>query len=94
MFLLALSYHLGANTAAAQQGSPVVGFNTDNAASYVITPNGDVYSRRFPLESSVLEYRGNFWSGGATPALRESWGQVKARYRSNLASTTPGATDR
>ena len=94
MLMLALSYHLGASTATAQAGGSVVVAAT--AGNYVFTANGDVYRpvTWFP-DPSQWAWAGNvFGSGGPTPALHESWGQVKARYRGNPVSTVPGTTDR
>ena len=88
MFLLALSYYFGASTATAQQGTPVVGFTESGFTFFVLTPNGDVYRREYdPWSNAGPTYVGNFWSGAPTPALHQSWGQVKARYRA-----TPGIT--
>src|SRR5437867_1805294 len=111
VFLLALSYHLGASSAAAQSQvisavgfdayarpfiavghsvyelwdtneiltfapvpgtSPIVGL-TDGKA---ILENGDVYQKD---ASGAWSLRANFF--GTTPALHESWGDLKARYR-------------
>lgn len=99
MFLLALSYHFGASTATAQAGSSGFAIAVDGGTFYVMTPNGDVYSRVTTGTSwrpeNPLASLGNFWSGSPTPALHESWGQVKARYRSTPGMTvTPGADNR
>ena len=99
MLMLALSYHFGASTATAQQGTSVVGaFSLGNGGPIVVlTPNGDVFYRHINggLESNALVSLGNFWGGGPTPALHETWGQVKARYRATPGMTvTPGADDR
>lgn len=85
VFLLALSYHLGARNATAQTGSMVSGFSavTPEYAPclYVMTPNGDVYSSCGPDFSRPPNFVGNFWGGGPTPVRPETWGSVKARYR-------------
>lgn len=91
LFLLALSYHLGARSATAQAGSMVTGFSTYGAGSgasnmdcFVITPNGDVFGRNLATgyEPGPLNYLGNFWSGGGpVPVERHTLGQLKARFR-------------
>ena len=95
MFLLALSYHFGASTATAQSpGNPVVATFGSNAM--VVTANGDVYWNRSgqPI-GPVWSLAGNVFSGAPVPTQHESWGQVKARYRSTPgAPTTPGADSR
>src|SRR5438552_15762285 len=82
LFLLALSWHLGAQSARAAFGGEPVGFQVGVSCSeaYVITADGDLYGRPFsscggPL-SGVATFRGNFWDG-ATPVQRESLGRVK-----------------
>jgi hypothetical protein len=133
MFLLALSYHLGANTATAQSGqidggcvvlsglgngwraSGVVGrdFYTmmDNGSSTTLSPaipgsqpivDTDPMGRAVLLgDGEVLKYTGSGWVAigsifsGPVPALRESWGQVKARYHATSGMTvTPRPNDR
>lgn len=82
LFLLLLSYHLGADRASAQSGGQVVSI----ASSYVgggsyylhaITSTGDLYES---FGSNVWSYRGNIF-GAPTPATPSTWGQVKDRYR-------------
>jgi hypothetical protein len=89
MLMLALSYHLGAGTAGAQApGNPVVAVS----GPWVYTANGDAY-----LQSSNTTWspQGNIFTGGPTPALHQSWGQVKARYQNTPGTTvTPGADNR
>ena len=100
MLMLALSYHFGASTATAQSGSSVTGFSVlDPTQFFVMSPNGDVFYRQTSSYGGTftggLTFVGNFWSGGPTPALHESWGQVKARYRTPAGgSVTPGAENR
>ncbi|MBI1799855.1 MAG: hypothetical protein HYR73_09245 [Candidatus Eisenbacteria bacterium] len=86
ILLLALAYHFGAGSATAQQGSMVSGFTAVNSTYYIVlTGNGDVYRRNMPgpgFSPGPLELMGNFWSGtGPTPATRESFGQLKVKYR-------------
>jgi hypothetical protein len=144
MFLLALSYHLGASTATAQaSGNPVVGGFQESGQTGVITANGDeleflsssgeagtwiragnvfagtsVSPVNNPVAAAwtgpigdgvataggdvfhghlggVWTYQGNALSSVPTPTIRESWGQVKARYHASPAMTvTPGADSR
>ena len=97
MLMLALSYHFGASTATAQAPSnSVVGVSiaaTQSLFGVIVTANGDVY---LPGASGPATwYRtSNIFAGSPTPALHESWGQLKARYRGAPVSTTPSATDR
>jgi hypothetical protein len=99
MFLLALSYHFGASTATAQApGNPIVAATSaNNGAGYflplVLTANGDVY--RSTDAGSTWSLVGNVAGGAPTPALHESWGQVKARYHATPGMTVrPGADNR
>ena len=102
VFLLALSYHLGAKPVAAQANSlNVVGMSYESGVPglLVLTPNGDVFFRQFNGEPPFLfigapRLIGNYWAGGPTPTLNESWGQLKARYHDNPMSTQPGTQDR
>ena len=81
ILMLAIAYHLGANSAAAQQGSTLSGFTAINPYLFVMTPNGDVYDRQISGENMypTLHYTGNFWSG-PTPAAGQTWGQLKSQY--------------
>lgn len=82
LFLLALSWHLGARNARAQVGvsNPVVG--TFNNTAMVVTANGDVYSSTTgQLCSPTWFLCGNIFNGSPTPSQKESWGQLKGRYR-------------
>lgn len=96
VFLLAVSFNLGARSAGAQAGSTVSGFATGGSpyggvSYFVLTPNGDVYrsdADRFDKLVSVGKLIGNLW-GGPTPAQVESWGAVKSRYRPQQAEPTP-----
>ena len=103
MCLLALSFHFGFTTASAQAGSQIVGVTNEGGGSLVvITSNGDVFYEQTTtgnyqsgvLLPSTLRRLGNYWAGGPIPALHQSWGEVKARYRGDPVSTTPSATDR
>ena len=79
VFLLALSYHFGAASAQAQAPSnPIVAMIESPLA--VVTANGDVYNA-----ASLLGPWGrisNVFAGpGPTNVQRESFGQLKAKYR-------------
>ena len=93
MFLLALSYHFGASTATAQApGNPIVGIAADGGNFVVVTGNGDTYHGDGP---SPWAPGHNVFVGSPTPAVRESWGQLKARYRPAPGMTaTPGTDNR
>jgi hypothetical protein len=96
MLMLALSYHLGASTAVAQAPSnPVVAMSSGVQA--VVTANGDVYLGGGGGGSGWTNWAlvSNVFGAGPTPALHESWGQVKARYHATPGMTvTPGADNR
>jgi hypothetical protein len=135
LFLLALSYHLGASTAVAQGAGLGLVCKLDGTDMYdtqsFCTPGGDVYqywggrwtktSNVFggaPGGRQVVSYdcgvalasngevfasalfgygpwtsRG-FPTGGPTPALQESWGQLKARYTPSHGPTSQTPTNR
>ena len=97
MLMLALSYHFGAGTAGAQSGLQVAAVGRD-FIDYAVTTNGDLYHLNYDPFSGQLRPAtlvGNIFGGAPTPALHESWGQVKARYRSTPGMTvTPGANDK
>jgi len=81
LLCLSLAYHLGARSATAQAGASVSGFATWNGVLYVLTPSGVVYWRQQSgTAMTPLVSLGNFWES-PTPATRETWGGVKARYR-------------
>ena len=102
MFLLALAYHLGAGTAAAQFGQVVSGVaDTPGYGMIIVTNNGDTFIRLYNSGGAANGYSasppismGNFWSGGPTPALHESWGQLKSRYAPSHGPTSQPPTDR
>jgi hypothetical protein len=83
LFLLTLTYHLGARSATAQApGNPIVavipGTCPENT-SVVVTANGDLWGANYCASSWT--HIGNVFSGGPTPAKQETWGGLKARYR-------------
>ena len=79
IFLLALSYHFGATSAGAQApGNPVV----SGDQWVVFSANGDYFVRDgIGLSGVTYSAAGNVFSGGPTPATKETWGGLKARYR-------------
>jgi hypothetical protein len=64
----------------------------------VVTSNGNVYADPniiAPSNASIWVLAGNVFGSGPTPALHESWGQVKARYQNTPGMTvTPGADNK
>ena len=88
VFLLALSYHLGAQSAGAQApGNPVVGIVEDGlnpGGLYAITAGGNCCQTG--NGGNTWSLRGNVF-GGPVPAQSQSFGALKSRYRG-----TPGAT--
>ena len=90
VFLLALTYHLGAQNATAQApGNPVVGVAATtfvNCGFMAVTSSGDTYftdncGQSWNLVSNVF--------GGPTPAARESFGALKSRYRGERGAAQP-----
>ncbi len=84
VLMLAIAYHLGANTATAQSSSnPVVAslpYNPYQAGIYtVVTANGDTYNS--PNGFAWIRV-GNIFSG-PTPAPTQSWGALKAKALSH-----------
>jgi hypothetical protein len=79
VLMLALAYHLGANTAAAQApGNPIVSAFDFGSYVIVVTANGDIhtavgYDTPFNITSNVFS--------GPTPAAQRSWGKLKVDYR-------------
>ncbi len=85
IFLLALSYHLGARSAGAQaSGTSVVGFIAGPAGgaytAAAITANGDVYATSISALDHFWAWRANIFST-ATPTTPQTMGQLRARYR-------------
>ena len=82
LFLLALSFHSGARSAGAQNGSvKVVGIAGDGNYDVwqAVTDNGDVY-RSKSNHGTQWVHVGNVFAG-ATIALPDSVGQSKAKSR-------------
>jgi hypothetical protein len=81
ILMLALAYHLGAQSASAQApGNPIVG---DAGSGAVVTANGDVYVIPAVGTASFSHWvlAGNVFSSGPVPAQPQTMGQMKARYR-------------
>ena len=99
MLMLALSYHFGASTATAQASGNLVVAVTNfaqpaEAHSFLaVTASGDAYVTS--SNGNTWVFSGNLFGGAPTPALHESWGQVKARYRTPAGgSVTPGTDEK
>ena len=78
---LALSYHFGARNVGAQGAAfPIVGLGNSVSGFNItaVNSNGDFYGS---YDGITWVRLGNINGGGATPAQRESFGSVKARYR-------------
>jgi hypothetical protein len=102
LLCLSLAFHFGYTTARAQAPSnPAVGIMSVNVGGSLyytaLTANGDVYSTG---QQGVTSWSlvANIFSGGPTPALHQSWGQLKSRYATPPATpgmtATPGADSR
>jgi len=77
---LALAYHLGASTAHAVAGNPIVGLGP-GVAQYALTAvcsDGDVYGS---TGANNWTHIGYVFSGGATSVQQQTLGSVKVRYR-------------
>ena len=85
LFLVALTYHLGARSAGAQApANPIVACGPlDSYGSYqlAVTANGDTYLHYGIGGSDPWTYKGNIFSGGAVPTSPQTFGQIKDRYR-------------
>src|SRR5262249_586192 len=95
ILMLSLAFHFGYTTARAQApGNSVTGIGWAGiGAAFAVTANGDTYE--------MIPSNGTFaWTlvsnvfGGPTPALHESWGQLKSRYAPSHAPTSSTPTDR
>ena len=80
VFVLALSWHLGARSATAQGGATVVGITASSTYLVAVTANGDVYADDGSRLGYSWQHRGNIFSG-PVPTPQKSWGELKARYR-------------
>jgi len=91
IFLLTLSYHLGARSAGAQAPGNAVVATFGNLGA-VVTANGDVYSALGPC-SADWHLCGNVF-GGPVPAQRQTFGALKSRYRGAPGAAQPAPQDR
>ena len=95
ILMLALAFHFGYTTAKAQApGNPVAAALNPGI---IITANGDVYADPnliSPSNATGWQHVTNVFSAGPTPALQESWGQLKSRYAPKSAPTSQAPTDR
>jgi len=66
--------------------SPIIATNPAFGYPIVLLENGDVYRMD---DVSTWTLKGNVFNG-PTPATRETWGGVKARYRPGVSSTPEG----
>lgn len=85
LFLLALSWHFGAQSARAQSGGIIAGVTTvSDGGVLVLRDDGEMFWRPevtcCPPRFDPLQDVGNFW-GGATAVTPATLGQLKARYR-------------
>jgi hypothetical protein len=95
ILMLALAFHFGYATAKAQAPSnPVVAAGGIGLGGWVITANGDIYQGTGAGSAETWTHFSNVFSGGPTPALKESWGQLKARYAPSHTPTSQTPTDR
>ena len=82
LFLLALSYHFGAQSAEAQAPSnPVVGVSSPAYANVqvVMTSNGDCFTSGDYGQTWL--HTGNCFGGGPINVERHTIGQLKTRFR-------------
>jgi hypothetical protein len=78
ILMLAIAYHLGAATAAAQApGNPVVAVGATGGVVYAA--NGDAYLQMGGPGNTTFTLLGNVFSG-PTPAAHATWGQLKTNY--------------
>jgi hypothetical protein len=97
ILMLALAIHFGYTNAKAQgPGNPAVALANEGTGGYMLalTANGDLYRAQGYTRTYSFELVGNIFSGGPTPALKESWGSLKARYAPKSAPTSQPPTDR
>jgi hypothetical protein len=93
LFLLALSYHLGARNATAQApGNPIVGVAGGASPDRVFLANGDYYEEYGNPNQWVLA--GNIFGGAPTPVQQSTWGSLKSRYRGERGTAQPAPQGR
>jgi len=79
LFLLALAYQLGVTSATAQAPSNPIVAVYSGGNPLAVTANGDCFLASDPTGGSWIR-TGNVF-GGATPVLRQSWSELKGRYK-------------
>ena len=97
LLCLSLAFHFGYTTARAQApGNSAVALANESTGGYMLalTANGDLYRAQGYTRTYSFELVGNIFSGGPTPALHESWGQLKSRYAPNGGTVSRGADTR
>jgi hypothetical protein len=97
ILMLSLAFHFGYTTARAQApGNPVVaGFLAQQSQTAALTANGDVYLATNPYNLGLPWQRvTNIFEGIPTPALHESWGQLKSRYAPQSAPVLQAPTNK
>ena len=73
--------------------SPIVAVESQGPAAMLA--NGDVYAGTGNVPCTSWTYIGNMLIGGTpTPALHESWGQLKSRYAPQGGTVSKGADTR
>ena len=88
LLCLSLAFHFGYTTAMAQApGNPIVAMPSSDI---VVTANGDVYHSTNGVAGPWALYS-NVFSSGPTPALHQTWGQLKSRYAPTTEQTRPAA---
>jgi hypothetical protein len=88
ILMLSLAFHFGYATARAQAPSNPVVTGIELGSPIVITANGDVYQGNGANSAQTWTHVSNVFTSGPTPALQESWGQLKARYAPSHAPTS------
>ena len=85
ILMLVGAFHLGAQTAQGQAGSPVVGIaGFANSGLGVVTENGDFYSAGYANPSVgpfTWQFQGNILSGAPVQSTETTWGRIKADRR-------------
>jgi|KBSSwiStaDraftv2_1062776.scaffolds.fasta_scaffold2800940_1 hypothetical protein len=95
LLCLSLAFHFGYTTAKAQApGNPVVAAGGISLGAWVVTANGDIYQGTGAGSAETWTHFSNVFSGGPTPALHESWGQLKSRYAPKGGTVSKGADTR
>jgi hypothetical protein len=80
LFLLALTYHLGARTATAQPpGTSIVGVAGNSGVLVVVMSNGETYATTDPFHS--WNHSANVFGSGPTATTPTTMGRVKDIYR-------------